>query len=80
MSRTSAIGHREAHQLFTVVRRLREQGRGIVYVSHRLSEIFDIADRYTVFRDGGYVGSGFSHVDRASLYSHDRRARDFRGI
>ncbi len=65
---TSAIGHREAHQLFAVVRRLREQGRGIVYVSHRLSEIFDVADRYTVFRDGAYVGSGsLSEVDRASL-------------
>ncbi len=65
---TSAIGHREAHQLFAVVRRLREQGRGIVYVSHRLSEIFDIADCYTVFRDGAYVGSGsLSEVDRASL-------------
>ncbi len=65
---TSAIGHREAHQLFAVVRRLRAQGRGIVYVSHRLSEIFDIADRYTVFRDGAYVGSGaVAEVDRASL-------------
>ena len=65
---TSAIGHREAHQLFAVVRRLREQGRGIVYVSHRLSEIFDVADRYTVLRDGAYVGSGsLAEVDRASL-------------
>ena len=65
---TSAIGEREAHQLFAVVRRLREQGRGIVYVSHRLSEIYDIADRYTVFRDGAYVGSGaLADVDRASL-------------
>ncbi len=65
---TSAIGEREAHQLFAVVRRLREQGRGIVYVSHRLSEIFDIADRYTVFRDGAFVGSGaLADVDRATL-------------
>jgi len=65
---TSAIGHREAHQLFAVVQRLRAQGRGIVYVSHRLSEIFDVADRYTVFRDGAYVGSGsLAEVDRASL-------------
>jgi putative xylitol transport system ATP-binding protein len=65
---TSAIGHREAHQLFSTVRRLREQGRGIVYVSHRLSEIFDVADRYTVLRDGAYVGSGsLADVDRASL-------------
>ena len=65
---TSAIGHREAHQLFAVVQRLRAQGRGIVYVSHRLSEIFDIADHYTVFRDGAYVGSGLlAAVDRGSL-------------
>jgi putative xylitol transport system ATP-binding protein len=65
---TSAIGQREAHQLFAVVQRLRAQGRGIVYVSHRLSEIFDIADRYTVFRDGAYAGSGLvAEVDRASL-------------
>jgi putative xylitol transport system ATP-binding protein len=65
---TSAIGEREAHQLFSVVRRLREQGRGIVYVSHRLAEIFDIADHYTVLRDGAFVGAGpLASVDRASL-------------
>lgn len=65
---TSAIGQREADQLFAVVRRLRQQGRGIVYVSHRLSEIFDIADHYTVFRDGAHVGSGaLADVDRATL-------------
>src|SRR5208283_1996793 len=65
---TSAIGEREAHQLFSVVRRLREQGRGIVYVSHRLAEIFDIADHYTVLRDGSFVGAGpLASVDRASL-------------
>ena len=65
---TSAIGDREAHQLFAVIQRLKGQGRGIVYVSHRLSEIFDVADHYTVFRDGAYVGSGLlADVDRASL-------------
>ncbi|AYG63285.1 sugar ABC transporter ATP-binding protein [Rhizobium jaguaris] len=55
---TSAIGEREAQHLFAAIRRLQAQGRGIVYVSHRLSEIFQIADSYTVFRDGAYVGSG----------------------
>jgi putative xylitol transport system ATP-binding protein len=65
---TSAIGEREAQRLFSAVRRLQAQGRGIVYVSHRLSEIFQIADSYTVFRDGGYVGSGdLSDIDRAEL-------------
>jgi putative xylitol transport system ATP-binding protein len=65
---TSAIGEREASQLFAVARRLKAQGRGIVYVSHRLSEIFDVADCYTVLRDGSFVGSGsLASVNRASL-------------
>lgn len=55
---TSALGEREADQLFAAIARLRSQGRGIVYVTHRLSEIFRIADSYTVFRDGSHVGSG----------------------
>jgi putative xylitol transport system ATP-binding protein len=65
---TSAIGEREALQLFAVIEKLKSQGRGIVYVSHRLSEIFGVADHYTVFRDGAYVASGpLAGVDRASL-------------
>jgi putative xylitol transport system ATP-binding protein len=65
---TSAIGEREAQQLFAAIRRLQAQGRGIVYVSHRLSEIFQIADSYTVFRDGSFVGAGaLSEIDRPSL-------------
>jgi putative xylitol transport system ATP-binding protein len=65
---TSAIGEREAQHLFAAIRRLQAQGRGIVYVSHRLSEIFQIADSYTVFRDGAYVGSGaLADIDRPDL-------------
>lgn len=55
---TSALGEREADQLFAAIARLKSQGKGIVYVTHRLSEIFRIADRYTVFRDGSHVGGG----------------------
>ena len=65
---TSALGEREAQHLFAAIQRLKAQGRGIVYVSHRLSEIFQIADSYTVFRDGAYVGSGaLAEVDRPGL-------------
>jgi putative xylitol transport system ATP-binding protein len=65
---TSAIGEKEAQQLFAAIRRLKGQGRGIVYVSHRLSEIFQIADSYTVFRDGAYVGSGdLKEISRPDL-------------
>ncbi|MDX3924255.1 MAG: sugar ABC transporter ATP-binding protein [Shinella sp.] len=65
---TSAIGEKEAAHLFAAIERLKAQGKGIVYVSHRLSEIFQIADSYTVFRDGGYVGSGkLAEIDRPGL-------------
>ncbi len=65
---TSAIGEKEAQQLFAAIGRLKAEGKGIVYVSHRLSEIFQIADSYTVFRDGAYVDSGrLADIDRPRL-------------
>lgn len=65
---TSAIGEKEAQQLFSTIERLKAEGKGIVYVSHRLSEIFQITDSYTAFRDGSYVGSGaIADIDRAGL-------------
>ena len=65
---TSAIGEKEAQHLFAAIERLKAEGKGVVYVSHRLSEIFQIADSYTVFRDGAYVGSGrLSEIDRPGL-------------
>ncbi len=67
---TSAIGERETEVLFNAIRNLTAQGTGIIYVSHRLSEIFQIADDYTVFRDGRYVDSGrIADIDRSYLVS-----------
>jgi len=65
---TSAIGERETHILFDAIRSLTSQGAGVIYVSHRLEEIFEIADSYTVFRDGGFVETGsIENIDRAYL-------------
>lgn len=65
---TSALGEHEADQLFATVERLKAEGKGVIYVSHRLSEIFRIADSYTVFRDGAHVGSGaMADVTREGL-------------
>ncbi|MCP8895069.1 sugar ABC transporter ATP-binding protein [Shinella daejeonensis] len=65
---TSAIGEKEAQHLFAAIERLKAEGKGIVYVSHRLSEIFQIADSYTVFRDGAFVGDGkLADIDRPGL-------------
>lgn len=53
---TDALTDTETEQLFTVIRELRDQGCGIVYISHRLKEIFEICDRVTVLRDGRWIG------------------------
>jgi putative xylitol transport system ATP-binding protein len=55
---TSAIGEKETVVLFEAIRHLKAQGVGIIYVSHRLSELFSIADDYTVFRDGRFTQTG----------------------
>ncbi len=52
---TSALTLSEVADLFQIVRRLREKGTAIVFISHRLEELFEIADRVTVLRDGAYV-------------------------
>ena len=55
---TSAIGEEDAQKIFDVINRLTEKGKGIIYVSHRLSEIFQIADTFTIFRDGTFITDG----------------------
>ncbi len=53
---TAALTPSEVEDLFVIIRRLREQGAAIVFISHRLEEIFDLCDRITVLRDGEWVG------------------------
>jgi ABC-type sugar transport system ATPase subunit len=65
---TSSLTEDEVNALFEVVRRLRAQGVATIFVSHRLGEIFAIADRVTVLRDGHTVGGGpAAEFDRARL-------------
>ncbi len=54
---TASLPEAEVARLFTALRRLRTSGRGMVYVSHRLDEIFRISDRVTVMRDGKLVAT-----------------------
>jgi ABC-type sugar transport system ATPase subunit len=54
---TAALTEADVLRLFGIVRRLRERGVGVVYISHRLEEVFVLADRVTVLRDGAYVGT-----------------------
>jgi len=53
---TSALTEREVEHLFRIIRVLKAQGKGIVYITHKMSELFEIADEVSVFRDGRFVG------------------------
>ena len=55
---TAAITDREVELLFGHIRRLKEKGVAIIYISHRMAEIFSICDRVSVYRDGQYIGTG----------------------
>ena len=54
---TSALTEREIVELFRIIRELKQQGRAIVYISHRLEELKEITDRVSIFRDGRYVAT-----------------------
>ena len=67
---TAALSHREVEELFAIVRRLKAEGRAILFISHKFEEVFDLADRYAVFRDGAAVGHGLiEDVTRDQLIS-----------
>ncbi|HSX74310.1 MAG TPA: sugar ABC transporter ATP-binding protein, partial [Shinella sp.] len=54
---TAYLTRQESAQLFRLIRRLRDQGVTIVYISHRMEEVFELADRVSVLRDGAHVGT-----------------------
>nr|WP_033274435.1 sugar ABC transporter ATP-binding protein [Actinospica acidiphila] len=67
---TSSLEPREVETLFSVIRRLRDEGIAVVYVSHRLDELYAVCDTVTVLRDGRRVHHGrLADLDRLSLVS-----------
>jgi inositol transport system ATP-binding protein len=54
---TSALTDKEVAHLFRIIRQLREAGKGIVYITHKMNELFEIADEVSVFRDGKYIAT-----------------------
>ena len=55
---TAALSHKEITELYELVEKLKSQGKAILFISHKFDEIFTIADHYTVFRDGNFIGDG----------------------
>ncbi|QSA11389.1 sugar ABC transporter ATP-binding protein [Raoultella ornithinolytica] len=54
---TAALSSRETQRLFELILRLRDEGMAIIYISHRMAEVYELFDRVSVLRDGQYVGS-----------------------
>lgn len=65
---TTALGNDEIDRLFDILRHLKEKGKTFIFISHKMPEIFAIADRYTVFRNGELICSGnISETNAAEL-------------
>ncbi|AEF53529.1 sugar ABC transporter ATP-binding protein [Marinomonas posidonica] len=65
---TAALSHHEIQELYELVNTLKQQGKAILFITHKFDEIFALADRYTVFRDGCYVAEGLiEDTNEASL-------------
>ncbi|HEX8267493.1 MAG TPA: sugar ABC transporter ATP-binding protein [Pyrinomonadaceae bacterium] len=68
---TSSLTEHEVRLLYDVIRRLKAQGTGIVYISHRFDELYAVCDKVTVLRDGKYIGTrplaGLERIDLVCL-------------
>lgn len=68
---SATLTTQEVENLFRIIRNLQERGIGIIYISHRLDEVFELANRVTVLRDGEHVGTyDIADVDREQLIEH----------
>ena len=61
---TAALSAKEIEELYLLIEFLKEEGKAILFISHKFDEIYRIADRYTVFRDGEMVGEGLMNGTR----------------
>lgn len=68
---TSALTSKEIDEMFRIIRQLRAEGKGIVYISHRLEELQHIVDRVTIMRDGHYITEGnFADMDMSYIIAN----------
>lgn len=78
---TSVLTFKETKHLFEILKRLKEQGISIIYISHRLEEIFELCDTITVIKDGAYVDTvKTNEIDKHSLVTMMVGKRDDRSV
>ena len=68
---TTALSNDEIDHLFSIIRNLKNQGKSFIFISHKMPEIFNISDRYTVFRNGEMISSGYIKDTTPQLVTSD---------
>jgi len=68
---TTSLSNSEIDHLFDILRNLKAQGKSFIFISHKMPEIFTIADRYTVFRNGEFISSGYIKDTNANAITSD---------
>lgn len=77
---TSALSEAETERLFNIIRKLKEKGVSILYISHRMDEIFKISDEITVLRDGKYIGTVLAKDAKIDQLIKMMTGREFKDI
>lgn len=74
---TTALNNEEIAHLFGILKRLRDEGKSFIFISHKMPEIFEISDRYTVFRNGRFIREGNIHEVTAHEIASDMVGKMF---
>ena len=74
---TTALNNEEIAHLFGILKRLRDEGKSFIFISHKMPEIFEISDRYTVFRNGKFIREGNIHEVTAHEIASDMVGKMF---
>lgn len=77
---TTAITKKEVKALFEVIRQLQKQNIAILFVSHKLDEVFEIAENFTIFRNGKNVGSGAAKELTQEKFTYYMTGREFKAV
>ena len=74
---TTSLTKKEVHRLFEIILKLKEQGIAILFVSHKLDEVFEISERFTILRNGEIVGTGSTKELDQKKFSYYMTGREF---
>jgi ribose transport system ATP-binding protein len=74
---TTALSNEEIAHLFEILKKMKSEGTAFIFISHKMPEIFEISDRYTVFRNGQFVSSGYIKDTNSEALTSDMIGQEY---